>query len=219
MSIRSASHSLVNHLYSLYLFDHYQELGRYRLAEQIGLTKDQTRTIIKHLFELGYLQKVTQRQGHTLSSEGKNLLQECQQYMHIPFLRVYFGPNYTVGTKDAVVCLEASGIDQLNTVVLRDEALIAGSMGCTAFFQTSSGEIYLLDVTYPPLPSTPLKTRRIKSRITKITQGLSWENILIIVGTADSIILAQKGALAAGLLLVPNDFLKHYLGNLGLKNR
>ena len=203
MSMRSASHSLVNHLYSLYLFDHYQELGRYRLAEQLGLTKDQTRTIIKHLIDLGLLQKVTQRQGHTLSPSGKNLLQECQQYMHVPFLRVYFGPNYTVGTKDAVVCLEASDIDQLNTVVLRDEALLAGSLGCTVFFQDSTKDVFLLNVTFPPLPPNPLSARDVKKRLYKVTQGLSWDEIIIVVGTADTAVSAQKGAIGAGLLLFP----------------
>ena len=58
---------------------------------------------------------------------------------------------------------------------------------------------------YPPLPSSPVTARNIKTRIMKVTEGLSWKKILIIVGTADSTILAQKGALAAGLLLFPDN--------------
>ncbi len=210
MSLRS-SHTLVNYLYSLYLFAHYQELGRYRLAQQLGLSRDQTRTIIKHLVELEVVQKVNQRLGHELSPAGKNFLNECQQYLHIPIMRVYFGPNYTVGTKDAVVCLEASGIDQLNTVVLRDEALLAGSLGCTVFFQDSTGRVFLLNVTYPPLPPNPLTAKNVKKRLHKVTKGLSWSEVLIIVGTADTSILAQRGAIAAGLLLFPENLKQQLL--------
>ena len=202
---RLAKYSLVDYVYSLYLFSRHQELGRYRLAKYLGFSSDETRTIIQHLVDLRLIEKVSRRQGHQLSEPGTEFIVECQKYLHIPAVRVYFGRDFTVGTKDAVVCLEGSGIDQLNTVVLRDEALIAGSSGCTVFFQSSLSEIYLLDVIYPPLPSSPLTSRRIRNRIIKVTQGISWEKILIIVGTSDSTILAQKGALAAGLLLFPDD--------------
>ncbi|MCK4822491.1 hypothetical protein KA005_42395, partial [bacterium] len=77
--------------------------------------------------------------------------------------------------------------------------------GCTVFFQASLNEIYLLDVMYPPLPSSPLTARSVKKRLQKITLGLSWSEILIIVGTADTAILAQRGAIAAGLLLFPEN--------------
>ncbi len=214
-----SKYSIVDYVYSLYLVCHHGKLGRYRLAKYLGFSKDQTRTIIQHLVEFGLLEMVSPRQGHQLSAVGLQFVTECKRYLHIPTVRVYFGRDFTLGTKDAVVCLEGTGIDQLNTVVLRDEALIAGSMGCTVFFQASLGEIYLLNVIYPPLPSSPLKARKIRNRIEKVTQGLSWEKILIIVGTADSIIPAQKGALAAGLLLIPDDLLKQNLGKLGIKNR
>ena len=200
-----SSQSLVNTVYTLYLFNFHRELGRYRLAQELGVSKDQTRTIIKRLVDINLIQKVSQRQGHELSSEGKELLDRCQEYLHIPMVRVYFGSDYTLGTKDAVVCLEASDIDQINTVILRDEALLAGSMGCTVFFQDSSGEYFLLNVTYPPLPSNPLTSKNVKNRLRRVTQGLLWKEILIIVGTADTTILAQKGAIAAGLLLLPED--------------
>ena len=214
-----SKYSIVDYVYSLYLISRYGKLGRYRLAQYLGFSKDQTRTIIQHLVDLGLLEMVSPRQGHQLSAVGLQFVTECKKYLHIPMVRVYFGRDFTLGTKDAVVCLEGSGIDQLNTVVLRDEALIAGSMGCTVFFQASLGEFYLLNVIYPPLPSSPIKIRKIRSRIEKVTQGLAWEKILIIVGTADSVILAQKGALAAGLLLVPNELLKQFFRKLGMKTR
>lgn len=205
-----SKYSRVDYIYSLYLLSRYGKLGRYRLAKYLGFSKDQTRTIIQHLVDLDLLKMVSPREGHQLSAAGLRFVTECKKYLQIPTVRVYFGRDFTLGTKDAVVCLEGSGIDQLNTVVLRDEALIAGSMGCTVFFQASLRDIYLLDVVYPPLPSSSLKARRIKNRIMKVTRGLSWEKILVIVGTADSIILAQKGALAAGLLLIPVDLLNRF---------
>jgi hypothetical protein len=207
---RLAKYSLVDYVYSLYLFSRHQELGRYRLAQYLGFSRDETRTIIQYLVNLNLIEKISRQQGHQLSTLGKDLLIECQKFLHIPAVQVYFGRDFTVGTKDAVVCLEGSGIDRLNTVVLRDEALIAGSLGCTVFFQSSSNDIYLLDVIYPPLPSSPLIARNIRTRILKVTQGLPWEKILVIVGTASTKILAQKGALAAGLLLIPEDLKERF---------
>lgn len=207
MSLKS-DHSFIDHYLSLHQFTRYQNLGRYRLAQHLGLTKDQTRPIIHHLVDKKLIRKISRREGHTLSQKGADYLAKCEEIMHISPIHISFGSNFTVGSKDAVVCLEATGIDFLNTVVLRDEALLAGSKGCTVFFQESIDKVFLLDVVYPPLPTSPLTSRKVKKRIHKVTQDLSWEKIVVIVGTAESFSLAQKGATAAGLLLFPEALKK-----------
>ncbi len=204
MSLQSG-HSLLEYFISLHHFAQDQNLGRYRLAEYLGLTKDQTRPIIQYLVDKKLIEKISQREGHCLSQLGREYISKCQNYIHISPIHVFFGSDFTVGSKDAVVCLEATEIEQLNTVVLRDEALLAGSKGCTVFFQESKKEIFLLNVIYPPLPSSPLSSRKVKKRIQKVTQDLLWEKIVVIVGTADTFPLAQKGAVAAGLLFLPGE--------------
>jgi hypothetical protein len=204
------TYSLVEFVFSLYLFSRYQILGRYRLAQELGLSRDQTRTILRHLVERKLIEKVSQRQGHQLSSIGKKLVVQFKKYMEIPPVRIYLGSDYTIGTKDAVVCVEAAEIDQINTVVLRDEALLAGSLGCTVFLQNSEKSLFLLNATYPPLPDTPIKVRKVKKKISRVTEDIAWDMILIIIGTADSSIAALRGAIAAGALLLP-DYLKEPL--------
>ena len=198
-------HSFIEFVLTLHHFRQNETLGRYRLAEYLGLTKDQTRPIIQFLADKGLITKLSRREGHTLSEVGKEYITKLSKYMHISPTHVYFGSDYTVGSKDAVVCLDATGIEQLNTVVLRDEALLAGSKGCTVFFQESTKNIYLLNVLYPPLPPSPLNSRKVKKRIQKITEDLLWENIIVIVGTADTFALAQKGAMAAGSLFLSDE--------------
>ena len=204
MSLQSG-HSLIDYYLSLHQFAQHHNFGRYRLAQFLGLSRDQTRPIIQHLVDKKLIHKISRREGHKLSQLGEKFLLKSEKYIHISPLHVFFGSDYTVGSKDAVVCLDASGIEHLNTVVLRDEALLAGSKGCTVFFQESKNHIFLLNVLYPPLPSSPLTVRKVKKRILKVTQDLPWKKIVIIVGTADSFALAQKGAIAAGLLLVPEE--------------
>ncbi|MHA2174630.1 MAG: DUF4443 domain-containing protein [Candidatus Hodarchaeales archaeon] len=204
------SNSLVNRIYSLYLFNHHKSFGRYRLADYLGVSKDQTRTIIESLVSSEYLEKSSRRQGHALTNLGQKFVQECQNFLIIPFVPVHFGSEFTVGTKDAVVCMEANEIDQLNTVIMRDEALLAGASGCTVFLQNSIKQVFLLNVVYPPLPDAPLRSRKVKTRIDRLTKGFTWSEAIIIVGSANSTDLAMRGALAAALLLFP-DSLKDQL--------
>ena len=201
---------LIHRLYSLYLFAHHKFLGRYRLADFLGMTKDQTRAVIDFLVISGYLETKSQRIGHTLTAYGQEFIQKCQQYLIIPFIPVHFGSEFTIGTKDAVVCMEVSEIGQLNTVIMRDESLLAGASGCTIFLQTANKEVFLLNVVYPPLPETPLRSRKVRSRIDRITNDTPWNETIIIVGSAATRRFAMRGALASSLLLFP-DALKEQL--------
>ncbi len=201
-------HSLVERFNSLHHFSQYQNLGRYRLAQLLGLTRDQTRPILEYLVFKRLIKKISRRKGHSLTQEGNNFILWTKKFFFLSPQRVYFGSDFTVGANDAVVCLDADGVDHLNTVVLRDEALLAGSKGCTVFFQTSEDHIFLLDVVYPPLPSSPVTSRKIRKLIKTVTKDLSWKNTIVVVGTGDSFPLAQKGAMAASLLFISEDIKK-----------
>ncbi|MHA2342232.1 MAG: hypothetical protein ACXADW_10160 [Candidatus Hodarchaeales archaeon] len=79
-----SKYSIVDYVYSLYLFSRYGKLGRYRLAKYLGFSKDQTRTIIQHLVDLDLLEMVSPRQGHQLSAAGLLFVTKCKRYLHIP---------------------------------------------------------------------------------------------------------------------------------------
>jgi hypothetical protein len=180
-------------------------MGRYKLARALNISNAQARTILKRLETEQILDKVNPRLGHYLSPKGVSLWNKLRQYLEIPTLRIHLGKKYTVGNKDAIACIEATGIDNLNTVSLRDEALLNGALGCTVFLKNELGKLFLLNVNYPPLPEKPLMDRILTRKINRITSTISWKKTLVIVGTADNVANAQIGAISAGLLLVPEE--------------
>ncbi len=210
VEILRPTHSQADYLYTLHLLDYHKHLGRYKLAQHLKISSAQTRAILEKLFEKGIIKKSSQRLGHKLSSRGEEVWEKIQQFVHIPSRRIHLGSNYTVGKKDAIVCIEGTGIEQLNTVVLRDESLLNGALGCTVFLKEPSGLFFLLDVIYPPLPKTTLSDRKARRKLTTIISGISWSKIVIIVGTANHVINAQIGAISAALLLVPEEIKRHF---------
>ncbi len=204
------NHYQADYLYALHLLDHYQHMGRYKLAQQLHISSAQTRAILKKLVDRKLVKKSSQRLGHQLSSQGEEVWKRCQQFLHIPTRRIHLGRNYTLGKKDAIICVEGMGIETLNTVVLRDEALLNGALGCTVFLKEPSGQFFLLDTVYPPLPQIELTDRKVRRKLSTIISGISWSKILIIVGTANQVINAQIGAISAALLLVPAEVKQYF---------
>ena len=185
-------------------------MGRYKLAQLLNISKAQTRVVLRKLIKAKLVEKSSQRLGHQLSSQGNEFLVKCHQFLQIPTQRIYLGRSYTIGIKDAVVCVEGTGVEQLNTVVLRDEALMNGALGCTVFLKEQSGHFFLLDAVYPPLPNTALSDRKARRKLTTTISGIPWSKIVIIVGTANHVINAQIGAIAAALLLVPEEIKQYF---------
>ncbi len=207
------NYSLADFLYTLHLLHHHQHLGRYKLAQELRMSDVQTRIILQKLVEAKIIEKSSQRRGHRLSSGGREYWSKCQRFFRIPLQRIYLGRNYTVGNKDAIVCVQGTGVELLNTVILRDESLLNGALGCTVFLKTQTSQFFLLDAVYPPLPQVALTDRKTKRRLSAITKEIPWQMIVIIVGTADHIIDAQIGAISAALLLVPEE-IKRSLHNI-----
>ena len=202
--------TLADYLYTLHLINHYQRMGRYRLAHQLMISNTKTRILLEKLVEANFIVKSSQRHGHKLSSSGKKIWEKCQQFFRIPSSRIHLGQNYTLGQKDAVVCVDAKGINSLNTVALRDEALLNGALGCTIFLKNQSGQFFLLDAIYPPLPQAALSDKKARRKLSRITLRIPWPRIIIIVGTANHVINAQIGAIAASFLLIPDEIKRNF---------
>ncbi|MFW9906846.1 MAG: hypothetical protein ACFFFH_21255, partial [Candidatus Thorarchaeota archaeon] len=161
--------TLADYVYTFHLLHHYNHLGRYRLADLLMISDTKTRIILEKLVEAKYIEKASQRHGHQLSSLGMRMWERCQEFFRIPIQRIYLGQSYTLGKKDAVVCVEAMGVEILNTVTLRDEALLNGALGCTIFLKVQSGKYYLLDAIYPPLPQVALSDKKVQRKLSNIT--------------------------------------------------
>lgn len=205
ISLPNPTHSAAFFLYSLHLFNHYEPVGRYKLSQELCISSAKTRIILEKLVDAKLVEVLNRRRGHQLSSHGKEVWQRYQNFLHIPTQRIHLGRDYTLGKKDAVVCVNGSGIKRLNTVVLRDESLMNGALGCTVFLKDQSEQFFLLDTIYPPLPKVSLSDRKVRKRLSSVSMDILWPKIIIIVGTADHIINAQIGAISAALLLLPED--------------
>ena len=203
VSTKSLSLAASQAYLALHLISKNKKLGRYKLSQTLEISEAQARSILCNLVRNGLIEKSSKRHGHKLTETGQRFLNLCQQYVYIPHKRIHLGKKYTVGTKDAAVGIEATGIDQLNTVVLRDESLINGALGCTVFLKDESKDLFLLGAVYPPKPTTALTDRKVKRKLSKLFQESSWSDIIIIVGSGDSVASAQIGAFAASLLLLP----------------
>ncbi|NHJ03157.1 MAG: hypothetical protein EAX86_13555 [Candidatus Heimdallarchaeota archaeon] len=188
---------------ALHLISMNEKLGRYKLSQTLEISEAQARTILCNLASRGLIEKSSKRHGHKLTEDGQRFLNKCQQYIYIPPKRIHLGKKYTVGLKDAAVGVEATGIDQLNTVVLRDESLINGASGCTVFLKDEFEEIYLLGAVYPPKPDISLSDRKIKRKLARLFHESDWTDIIMVVGSGESVASAQVGAISAALLLVP----------------
>ena len=204
-SLLRQDYSLADFLYTLHLLHHHQHLGRYKLAQELRMSDVQTRIILQKLVGANLIEKSSQRRGHQLSSKGREFWLKNQHSLRIPTQRIFLGRIYTIGNKDAVVCVKGTGVKQLNTVLLRDESLLNGALGCTVFLKVQSDQFFLLDAVYPPLPQIALTDRKVKRKLTAITQNIPWQETIIIVGTADYVIDAQIGAISAALILVPDE--------------
>ncbi|MHA2225546.1 MAG: hypothetical protein ACXAC8_10105 [Candidatus Hodarchaeales archaeon] len=210
--LKRSTYSIADFYYALHLIHLHKHLGRYKLAKLLQISRAQTRSILEKLVEKELIVTPSQRLGHQLSSQGKEIWEKCQQFFIISSKRIHLGQNYTIGKKDAVVFIEGTGIETLNTVFLRDEALLNGALGCTVFLKEQSTNFYLLDAVYPPLPQKAFLDRKVKRKLSVLVSGIPWTRIIIIVGTADHIITAQIGAISAALLLVPEEIKQYFQG-------
>ena len=210
METLRSTHSQADYVYTVHLLDFHKNLGRYKLAQYLQISSAQTRAILGNLVEKKLIRKSSQRLGHKLTSQGKAVWEKCQKYIHIPSKRIHLGNNYTVGNKDAIVCVEGTGIDHFSTVVLRDEALLNGALGCTVFLKVRSGQIFLLNAVYPPLPEQPFSDRKARGKLLSIISEITWPEIVILVGTANHVINAQIGAIAAAWLLLPEEIRQYF---------
>ncbi|MFX0185290.1 MAG: DUF4443 domain-containing protein [Candidatus Hodarchaeota archaeon] len=183
------------------------------MSRLLKISNAKTRTILNKMVKIELIEKSSRRYGHSLSPYGKQVWMKCQTFIQIPSKRIYLGSSYTIGKKDAAVCVEGAGIENLNTVILRDEALINGALGCTVFLKQPPMKFFLLDAIYPPLPKKELSDRKIKRKLITIISDIPWSVSIIIIGTADHVINAQIGAISAALLLLPSE-IKYYFQEL-----
>ncbi|MDY6766523.1 MAG: DUF4443 domain-containing protein [Candidatus Nanohaloarchaea archaeon] len=101
-----------------------EEIGRRRLAGEIGLTESKTRTMLDHMRDAGY---ITARETLTLTEEGATIYDELEDRIKqiAPVDLTYLGVD------DTSLAALVSDTEVEDEVMLRDEAVRAGATGMT----------------------------------------------------------------------------------------
>lgn len=101
-----------------------KNLGRRKLAQELGLTESKTRTMLKHLKNSGYIETgektVLTPKGEGIFKVIKNILEKVSEV----------DLNYLGMGEEAVAALVKTEAD-FNVIQLRDEAVRAGARGLT----------------------------------------------------------------------------------------
>ncbi|MFX1252962.1 MAG: DUF4443 domain-containing protein [Promethearchaeota archaeon] len=124
---------------ALILFAEQTRIGRYELSKELGLSDASTRTILKRLKERNLIELVSQREGHKITKDGMTVTQNVLKHMKLSLERYNLG-DFTVGHSSALVLISGQNIrDRL--IQIRDAAIKAEALGCTAFLCTEKGFI------------------------------------------------------------------------------
>jgi len=168
-------------------------VGRYRLVKELGLGEAAVKTLLKHLRRLG-LVGVRPRRGHFLTELGNKVADEIMSRIKAikevkGFEEIAVGPVNVVCHLRGLADIVKSGVEQ------RDAAIMAGAMGATTII-SKGGKLFLAPGDY----EVPEKVSRILRKEFDIMEG-----DVLIVGSADNLINAQNGAIAAALTLLLSD--------------
>ncbi|UCG44874.1 MAG: hypothetical protein JSV58_05645 [Candidatus Bathyarchaeota archaeon] len=166
-------------------------IGRSNLSRTLGLSEGTTRTLIKHLRREDVFE-VT-RSGIVLSKLGRQLLSELESKIsneiEVPKSPLTVGEHNLASLVRQAAGAVAYGLEQ------RDMAIKAGAMGATTLVYRSS-KLAMPgtdeNVFQDTQPIRELLISKLKPR----------ENDVVIIGSADSRLSAEIGALAAALGLL-----------------
>ncbi len=156
-----------------------EPIGRKRLAEKLGVGEGSMRTILDRLKGEGFVSSTAR--GHVLTDKGEKELEDGRQ-----FLRFDAG-DLTVGEND-VATIVRSVADKVDLgISQRDEAIKVGAEGATVF-------VFRDDDLSLPSSGEDLD-EGVKSRLLEFFNPSNGD--VIIIGTADDEISAERGALTA----------------------
>jgi len=111
-----------------------QGIGRYKIKNELDLGEGSTKTLLSRLKEEGIIAVEEKKQaGHTLTTKGKQILDEIRQYFSEPQPLSNSKNEFVIGKYAAYVILHAEKKDSavLLGITQRDEAIKIGGSGAT----------------------------------------------------------------------------------------
>jgi hypothetical protein len=170
---------------ALQMIDIY-ELGRKQLSEKLGLGEGTTRTLIKRFLGENLIE--TSRRGMSLTLKGKNILSSVSQLIiGLTFPKT----SLTVADYNFAVVVKDSFHKVRYGVEQRDAAIMAGAKGASTLVMKDNV------LVMPGVDSD------VDSDSLEALKPLGLENgDVVIIGSAESLLLAEIGAYSAALELL-----------------
>jgi predicted transcriptional regulator len=171
-----------------------REIGRGKLAENLGVGKGAARTIISRLKEAGLIS--TSKAGCALTDYG---LMHWNEYTSIFMKKVEIGKNeLTLANCNFAILVKNCGHKVKSGMEQRDAALMSGADGATTVLY-KDGCLVVPSVSDNAVRDYP----ETANQMIKLLQPE--DNDVIVIGSADSLKKAEYGALAAAWTLVNNS--------------
>lgn len=168
-------------------------IGRSKLAEELAVGEGAMRTMIKRLKDAGLI--TTSKLGCTLTSKGLKLWNE---YKTVFGRKVGVGKSeLTLADYNFAILVKNHGHKVKSGMEQRDAAIMVGAMGATTIM--FKGERLIIPSVSDNMAKDFPETA---NRMVRLLQPE--ENDVIVVGSADNLVKAEYGALAAAWTLV-ND--------------
>jgi predicted transcriptional regulator len=168
-------------------------IGRSKLAEELGVGEGAMRTMINRLKNAGLI--TTSKLGCVLTSKGLKLWNECKMVLR---RKVGIGKtDLTLADCNVAILVKSRGHKVKSGMEQRDAAIMVGAKGATTIM--FKGERLVI----PSVSDNMAKDfPKVANQMVRLLQP--GENDVIVVGSADSLVKAEYGALAAAWTLV-ND--------------
>jgi len=168
-------------------------IGRNKLAEELGVGEGAVRTMVNRLKDAGLI--TTSKLGCALTSKGLKLWNE---YRTVFKRKVEIGKNeLTLADYNVAILVKNRGHKIKSGMEQRDAAIMVGAKGATTIMFKAERLII-------PSVSDSIAKDFPKAADQMVRLLKPEENDVIVVGSADSLIKAEYGALAAAWALV-ND--------------
>ncbi len=164
-------------------------LGRKQLSERLGLGEGTIRTLVKRLLEEGLVE--TSRLGMSLTERGKIVVKDINKVLlGIEFPKT----SITVADENFAVLVKKVSRNIRHGIEQRDAAILAGAKGASTLIM-EAGELVM--------PSVETSVDDASLEFLKILEPE--EGDVVVIGSADSLLLAEIGAYTAALRLLFED--------------
>lgn len=174
-----------------------EPIGRYKLSKELEISDSSIRTIIKYLKELGLI-KAIPKQGHVLSSDGRQLVKEIKKQL-IEIRTDLNLKELTIGKFDVICQLRNAASKVKSGVKQRDEAIKVGADGATTIV-FDKNQLFI-----PPKPIRDLRETNEEIYYMLTSHFSLQDGDVLIVGTAYDRTKAMEATIASALtLLLPS---------------